>query len=358
MSKNGWIIAAVALTVAVAFGAKYALSSSPIEKGSKAPDFALEDQNGKTHKLSDYAGKPVALVFYPKDFTGGCTKQACSIRDSYDAIKKTGAVVFGISTDSVETHAKFAKEHDLPHTLLADTNGDVAKAYGVKSPSGLASRVTFLVGKDGTVENVMTGIETEKHGADLAGWVAEKPSAEFTGKIGEVAPSFNLPVAFKPEAFSKWGAQAGTSLAKNHKAMVVFFIATKCPVSLAYDARMNEVAKKFMDKGILFVGINPNVTEPTDEVAQHATDKKYVFPVLRDEGHAVADQYKAAVTPEAFVLDPNLKLVYHGRIDDSQNPSGITSKDLENALNDIVAGRAVAKAETKAFGCTIKRARR
>ncbi|MBL8112097.1 MAG: thioredoxin family protein [Acidobacteria bacterium] len=186
--------------------------------------------------------------------------------------------------------------------------------------------------------------------AALAAALASPALSQEALKIGAPAPDFQLPNAEdgKPVALKD-------VLAKG-KATVILFIATKCPVSNAYDSRMSEMGKAYTAKGISFVGINSNKTEPIVDVAKHAKAQGYVFPVLKDEGNKVADLYKAGRTPEVYVLDPKGNLVYHGRIDENQDdPKGVKSPDLKNALDAILAGKAVPVAETKAFGCTIKR---
>ena len=134
------------------------------------------------------------------------------------------------------------------------------------------------------------------------------------------------------------------------------FVATKCPVSNAYNTRMAALGKEYAAKGIAVVGINSNKTEPAAEVKEHAEKHGFTFPVLKDDGNKVADAYGATKTPEVFVLDPKGNLLYHGRIDENQDdPQGVKSPDLRNALDAVLAGRPVPAAETKAFGCTIKR---
>ncbi|MFP4330246.1 MAG: thioredoxin-dependent thiol peroxidase, partial [Spirochaetaceae bacterium] len=130
-----------------------------LEVGDKAPDFTLPDQDGKEVRLADYAGKRVILYFYPKDDTPGCTKEACSIRDTFPALSEKDAVVFGISADSVESHRKFKAKHNLPFTLLSDPDKQVIQAYGAwgtkkmygKEYEGIM-RYTYLIAPDGTVE--------------------------------------------------------------------------------------------------------------------------------------------------------------------------------------------------------------
>ena len=140
------------------------------------------------------------------------------------------------------------------------------------------------------------------------------------------------------------------------KGTVILFVATKCPVSNNYNERMEKLAQDYKAKGIHVVGINSNYTEPAAEVKAHATERGLTFPILKDEGNKIADRFGATKTPEAYVLDANMKLVYHGRIDNSQKIEGITSNDLRDALDELAAGKAITKTGGAAFGCTIKRA--
>jgi peroxiredoxin Q/BCP len=119
--------------------------------GAPAPDFKLQDQNGKWHSLGDYRGKWVALYFYPKDQTPGCTTQACDFRDNIFAYREAGAVILGVSVDDIESHKAFAEKHGLPFSLLADVKKETAKAYGVMNFTGFAKRETFLIDPRGTI---------------------------------------------------------------------------------------------------------------------------------------------------------------------------------------------------------------
>ena len=136
---------------------------------------------------------------------------------------------------------------------------------------------------------------------------------------------------------------------------LLIFVATRCPISNDYNQRMADLAREYTAKGFAVVGINPNRTEPADEVARHATEKALGFTVLKDPDNRVADYLGASVTPEAFLFDTGWVLRYHGRIDDSRNPANITTTDLRVALDAMAAGKTIESAETKAFGCTIKR---
>lgn len=129
-----------------------------LETGTKAPDFALPDQNGEIHKLRDYAGKKVILYFYPKDNTAGCTKQACGFSERYPQFTEKNAVVLGISKDSVASHKKFEEKYGLAFTLLSDTDHKVIEAYDVwkekknygKVYMGIV-RTTYLIDENGII---------------------------------------------------------------------------------------------------------------------------------------------------------------------------------------------------------------
>lgn len=177
---------------------------------------------------------------------------------------------------------------------------------------------------------------------------AAAPAADL--KIGAAAPDFTLPSA------SDGRMVALKDLLAKNRAVAVIFVATKCPVSNAYNGRMAALGKEYAAKGIAVVGINSNKAELAPEVAAHAKEHGFTFPVVKDEGNKVADAYGAQKTPEVFVISPKGDLLYHGRIDESQDdPKGVKSPDLRNALEAILAGKPVPAAETKAFGCTIKR---
>ena len=137
---------------------------------------------------------------------------------------------------------------------------------------------------------------------------------------------------------------------------VLLFISVQCPVSNAYNERMEKLAADYKAKGIAVIGINSNVAEGASAIKAHAAENKLSFPILKDPGNKIADRLGATVTPEAYYLDANNKLLYHGRIDNSRNAAQVESNDLRNALDAALAGKAVEKAEAKAFGCSIKRA--
>src|SRR3990167_5795797 len=133
-------------------------ANGKIKVGDTAPDFTLQNQEGKPVRLKDFLGKKnIVLYFYPKDETPGCTKEACAFRDSYEVFKEEGAEVIGISSDSADSHRRFASHHRLPFTLLSDEGGKVRKLYCVGSPLGLIpGRVTFVIDQKRIVRHIFS----------------------------------------------------------------------------------------------------------------------------------------------------------------------------------------------------------
>lgn len=145
-----------------------------LKVGDTAPDFTLPDQNGKDHKLSDHLGKNILLYFYPRDFTPGCTAEACQLRDSFPKFKDINTVVLGISTDSSETHKKFAKKNKLPFTLLADTKKEVVKTYNVYQPKKFLGkeffgvlRTSFLIDPNGKIIHIYEKVKPNIHAKEV-----------------------------------------------------------------------------------------------------------------------------------------------------------------------------------------------
>ena len=140
--------------------------SGGVQVGDAAPDFDLPDASGRRVRLSEFEGKRgVVLYFYPKDDTPGCTKEACSFRDSYEEFREAGAEVIGVSSDSAASHQGFARRHRLPFVLVADEGGEVRKRYGVPSTLGLLpGRVTYVIDRAGIVRHVFNSqLQATKH---------------------------------------------------------------------------------------------------------------------------------------------------------------------------------------------------
>ena len=140
-----------------------------LKVGKTAPDFSLLDEHGLPVSLKDYLGKKVVvLYFYPKDFTSGCTAEACSFRDNYKPYQDKGAVVIGVSLDSVESHLKFSEKYNLPFAILSDHSKEAAKAYGVLGVGGfLTKRVTFIINKDGKITHIFPKVDVKHHSEEV-----------------------------------------------------------------------------------------------------------------------------------------------------------------------------------------------
>lgn len=148
--------------------------------GEAAPDFRLQDQNGEWHTLEQYRGQWVALYFYPKDDTPGCTTEACAFRDNIFAFENIGATILGVSLDDVDSHKEFADKYSLPFSILADTNKEAAKQYGVYTKMGtfeMAKRESFVIDPQGRVAKHYSKVNAETHSeevlADLELLIAE-----------------------------------------------------------------------------------------------------------------------------------------------------------------------------------------
>ena len=151
----------------------------PLEAGIKAPEFSLNDQNGKPHSLSDYLGKQVLLYFYPKDDTSGCTTEACNFRDDYSAYQDADVVILGVSADDEKSHTKFIEKYELPFDLLADTDKNVVEQYkvwGLKKMYGKEYhgifRTTYLLDRAGKIAKVFENVKPADHSKEVLEAVA------------------------------------------------------------------------------------------------------------------------------------------------------------------------------------------
>ncbi len=129
-----------------------------------APEIEAADQNGKKHKLSNYLGKWVLLYFYPKDDTPGCTVEACSLRDNFHRFKESEVTILGVSTDSVDSHDKFAQKFNLPFTLLSDSDKKIVKDYGA---DGFTRRISYLIDPIGRIAKAYEKVKPEEHAEEV-----------------------------------------------------------------------------------------------------------------------------------------------------------------------------------------------
>lgn len=143
---------------------------SKLKIGDKAPDFKGLNQNGEQVALSDYKGKKLVIYFYPKDLTPGCTAQACNLKENYDELKQKGFEILGVSADDEARHLKFIEKYELPFALLADTDHEVIKSFGVWGPKKFMGkeyegiiRTTFVIDENGIIEYIIEKVKTKNH---------------------------------------------------------------------------------------------------------------------------------------------------------------------------------------------------
>ncbi len=168
MKKIVLVILSVVLAGMALMAAQAGGEAPPV--GSPAPDFKLQDQNGQWHRLADYRGKWLALYFYPKNDTPGCTTEACNFRDSRFAYESIGAEVIGVSVDDVESHKAFASKYELPFTLLSDPKGETCAEYGVLRDyklTRIADRQSFIIDPDGKIAKHYEDVDPETHSAEV-----------------------------------------------------------------------------------------------------------------------------------------------------------------------------------------------
>ena len=147
---------------------------SELQEGQKAPEFNAKDQDGNTVSLAQFAGKIVVLYFYPKDDTPGCTAEACDFRDNYQGLAAKGIVVLGVSVDDEKSHKKFIAKHQLPFTLLADTDKQIVEAYGVWGEKNMYGktymgtiRKTFIINEEGNIAHIISKVDTKNSTAQV-----------------------------------------------------------------------------------------------------------------------------------------------------------------------------------------------
>ncbi|PQV65238.1 AhpC/TSA family protein [Abditibacterium utsteinense] len=192
-------------------------------------------------------------------------------------------------------------------------------------------------------------------GAGATSLALHAPSAAMA-KINSSAPIVSLGQRVAPLQLRNTAGKPVTVAQWNKsKATVLMFVATKCPVSNAYNARMASLQSAYASKGVRFIGINSNQAENGAEVAAHAKQHGLSFPIYKDPQNKIANRFNAQVTPEVYVVGTQGDLLYKGRIDNSQNTAEVNEKSLQLALNAILAKKPISKKETRAFGCSIKR---
>lgn len=336
-------------------GAGRALPSTPalsiVSAGSAAPDFVLPTHDGRTMHLADYRGRAVFLVFVP-DFTSASTiAQVRSLAKSESDFDMAGAKVMVISADSADAAQKLHTTNKLPFPLLLDEDGALARQFGV----GTGMRRTFVVSPVGQVKFRIDDsvIDIQNHGKQLikiGGCCIDDVQASRADGIGKPVGDYSLPLATDPTHPMTTVYGDG-----KQKATAVLLLSAKCPCSNSYNERIAGFAKRYTGRSdIRLIGIYANKDETIEEIAAHAKEHRFTFPVLRDEDGLCAKHLGASVTPESFVIDSSRNLRYAGRIDDHREVAEAKTHDFVDAVEAIASGKEPPKA-TRAFGCGIVR---
>jgi peroxiredoxin Q/BCP len=188
LSRRKLLALAVAGAAVIVGGAVFACASAPVKRpdggegllptGASAPDFQATTKAGEPVRLSALRGHAVVVYFYPKDFTPGCTSEACAFRDAWGKYQSQNVTIVGVSQDTEESHRKFVKQHELPFPLASDEDGAIARSYGVKTSMGIDARVTFLLGPDGKVVKSWPDVDPGVHATEVLAEAAKLAAPE------------------------------------------------------------------------------------------------------------------------------------------------------------------------------------
>ncbi len=270
-----------------------------------------------------------------------------ALRDASSEIRSRNAVVFGISTDTVESHKGFHEKEHLNFPLLADPGKTVTQAYGVLGPRGFANRVTFLIGPDGTIRGIDRDVNSQfsRNGDKLTtrhGQLIAAALAPWKARLGAPVPAFWLPDA------------AGKTVSlyqPGKKATVVLFTGARDRGAGAAERSLAGLAADPAYREVAFMAFDPVPGETAAQIQAHAAEAKLPFPVARDASGRIAAQFGVTVLPTVWVLDANGTSVYSGLV---EGPGAY----VKEALDAVLAGRAVTTAQTTPRGARLRRSRR
>ncbi len=322
--------------------------------GVSAPLFSLPDHTGRTHVMKDYARRPIVLAFLDPS-TQAFLPALRSLRDTMPEFDKTGAKVFAITSSSLAQNTAVHDQEKLNFPILMDAGAEVARLYGAVNEHGMLRNAAVVI--DETERVVIAILNQDAHAGQL-GWqlmniaacCLNPASTPPIVRVGNRVDDFTLP--------NTSGSQISIKPDNKSKFTVVEFLSNRCPCSLGYDSRMKQLASDYSAKGVRFIGINSSVDETAADEQLHIGKAGIPFPVLMDSSAVVADNFKASITPEIFVIDNRNIIRYHGRIDDSRDPARVTRQDLKEALDALLSNSRLTSPEKQSIGCAIMRNRR
>lgn len=265
-------------------------------------------------------------------------------------LRNRSITVFGISGDGVQVHQAFARSERLNFSLLADTNKETTRAYGVLGTNGLPRRVTFIIGPDGTIRAIDGNVDAQfakpggtlvsRHGENLALLLSD-----WKAQVGMRVPNFFLP---------NYSGETVSPLASGKKAAVVVFLGSRCPLSRAHAAMLRELATNPVYKDVAFMGVAAGSDEDPSAIKKFADSTQLRFPIARDPYNEVTDRFGAKQTPSAWVLDGKGVVRYSGALmEDPAHASG--GNYVREALNALLMGRPAPVTETPVRGTAIVR---
>ncbi|GAB4456487.1 MAG: hypothetical protein OHK0029_14540 [Armatimonadaceae bacterium] len=313
-----------------------------------APDFTLPAQSGRDFRLGDYRGRAVFLAFVPQLEEERGQQMLRSLKATVGDFDRAGAKVMVVTPQDATLAKQVHEAEKLPFPILLDAGGKLREQYTV--PEGRAT--TFVIDPKGAVRYRIGDamIEPDQHGRqllDVSKCCMDDIVAARAGGIGKPVGDYSLPRADSGKMETLYGDS-------KQKATVVAFISVKCPCSNSYDSRLRSLAEEYTARGVRFVGVYSNSDESAAQITAHAREHKFPFPALHDERGLCADHFRAAVTPQVFVVDSQRVLRYAGRIDDNREEPQVTREDLRDALEAVLNGGTVPE-ETLPFGCALVR---
>ncbi len=337
--------------------------------GRPVPLFALPDQDGRIHHLSDYAGRPLVLVFFP-EMTPTISQELCALRDSMPAFDRSGAKVFAISTLASAQGKTFHDSNNLNFPILHDAGARTAQIYGAVDAAHHIRTASFAVDNTGILMLTLpdSQIDAPQHGQQLL----RMASCCFDPVVNGISPSIGHTIAdcalprtdngqeehlvapHSSASSNTTGSNSSTSSTRS-RATVIFFVSSRCPCSRGYDVRMKALAEAYTQRGVRFLGVNASADETVADAEAHRAQANLPFPMLKDHDLLLTDRLQAHVTPEAFVLDAKGVVRYSGRIDNSRDATNVTRHDVQEALDALLAGKLPTTTHGSAPGCAIVR---
>ncbi|MGC4042690.1 MAG: redoxin domain-containing protein [Armatimonas sp.] len=340
-------LAALSLLLTLFLWNQGMLSAQPerLRLGNPAPDFSTTAQDGRNFQLSDYKGRPVFLNFLKDATSADSLAVLRSFSGHLAPFDRAGAKVFGVvaSGDAATLRAVHTREK-LPFPLLLDSGGKLAEQFGLQSHEA----GTAVVGPKSTLMYRILAVEPERHAqtlVEVSRCCVDEMIQGRIQKVGQSVGEFSLPNAVTGRMTPLLGPAS-------QKPIAVLFLSVKCPCSNSYNERLKRVWARYKTRGVRFVGVYANTDETAAEIAAHATQNGFDFPVVRDERGLGVAHFKASVTPEVCVLDGSHKLRYRGRPDGAREEKEATTHELPEALDALLAGKKP-PAPTPAFGCAI-----